>query len=226
MSRKIGNRRYKRSDVPKEVDVVIIGSGQGGLSCGAVLSQHFGETVVVCEQHEVVGGGAHTYAVEGKTKWKFDAGLHITIPPHEKALQVACGSVVPPVKFARLGDHRGASDYIKIADEEALPVVPGPSGFSLFEFLFGAPKLNVELALAKRFPNQAKALRRYFRIADAVRCVRAWCSSAKRENISFLVHLYYSLPREYSIFNTQTPTLENLNHISLKYNDIVECYEN
>ena len=58
---------------------------------------------------------------------------------------------------------------IKIADEEALPVVPGPSGFSLFEFLFGAPRLNVEVALAKRFPNQAKALRRYFRIADAVR---------------------------------------------------------
>jgi hypothetical protein len=161
-SRKLGNQRYEERLVPKEVvDTVIIGSGQGGLSCGAVLSQ-FGETVVVCEQHEVTGGGtspslvgsrehacayhskrappsyisgsryhginwllisisifgtftgAHTFSADGKTKWRFDAGLHITIPPHEQALQLACGAAAPPVVFDMLHDDDGASDYIAL----------------------------------------------------------------------------------------------------------------
>ena len=78
-----------------------------------MLSQ-FGETVVVCEQHEVTGGGAHTFAANGKTKWRFDAGLHITIPPHEQALQLACGAAAPPVAFDMLHDAAGASDYIAL----------------------------------------------------------------------------------------------------------------
>ena len=162
-SRTLGNRRYAASAVPAMVDTVIIGSGQGGLSCGAVLSQ-FGETVVVCEQHEVTGGGAHTFAANGKTKWRFDAGLHITIPPHEQALQLACGAAAPPVAFDMLHDAAGASDYIALgggaaAGEEPLPVVAGP--------LSGGP-LHLETALAARFPSMAGALRRYFSLADAV----------------------------------------------------------
>ena len=107
-------------------------------------------------------GGAHSFAVAGKTKWHFDAGLHITIPPHEQVLQAACGSAAPPVVFNRLGDEHGASDYIALGGartgEAPLPVVPGP--------LNG--KLNLEEDLVKRFPDHAQGLRDYFVLAEAV----------------------------------------------------------
>ena len=86
-----------------EYDVIVIGSGMGGLSCGAVLSQ-FGERVLVLEQHEVTGGGAHEFAVEGKKRWVFASGHHITIPWHEQVLQLACGTPRPPVPFGKLCD--------------------------------------------------------------------------------------------------------------------------
>lgn len=161
-ARKLGHRRYRDAeDLPEgDIDAVIIGSGQGGLSCGATLAQ-FGERVVVCEQHEVTGGGAHSFAADGRSKWTFDAGLHITIPPHEQVLQAACGAARPPVRFRRLrDDDRGASDYIALGGapegEAALPVVAGP--------LEG--RLNLEVELAARFPDHEAALRNYFELAE------------------------------------------------------------
>ena len=38
-------------------DVIIIGSGLGGLSCGATLAKN-GKKVLVLEQHELIGGCA------------------------------------------------------------------------------------------------------------------------------------------------------------------------
>ena len=161
-ARKLGHRRYRDAeDLPEgDIDAVIIGSGQGGLSCGATLAQ-FGERVVVCEQHEVTGGGAHSFAADGRSKWMFDAGLHITIPLHEQVLQAACGAARPPVRFRRLrDDDRGASDYIALGGapegEAALPVVAGP--------LEG--RLNLEVELAARFPDHEAALRNYFELAE------------------------------------------------------------
>ena len=248
--------------LPAELDAVIIGSGQAGLSCGATLAQ-FGERVVVLEQHEVTGGdphpsllprpprpprprapyqssphktraqnrrlhlyypctgyplvefwllvsmatparppqhtglttprpglsrcvpplvfvgsgGAHSFAVAGKSKWHFDAGLHITIPPHEYVLQAACGSVTPPVVFNRLADEHGASDYIALggapSGEAPLPVVAGP--------LSG--KLNLEEELVKRFPDHAQGLRDYFVLAEAVQLRLISDSSRSEESL-------------------------------------------
>lgn len=53
-----------------ETDVVVIGSGIGGLSCGALLAQ-YGDRAVVCESHTVPGGAAHGFEREGYT---FDSG--------------------------------------------------------------------------------------------------------------------------------------------------------
>jgi 2-polyprenyl-6-methoxyphenol hydroxylase-like FAD-dependent oxidoreductase len=41
-----------------ETDVVVIGSGIGGLSCAALLAK-YGLEVTVLESHTVIGGAAH-----------------------------------------------------------------------------------------------------------------------------------------------------------------------
>lgn len=51
-------------------DVVIIGSGIGGLCCAALLAK-YGFRVVVCESHAIAGGAAHGFARNG---FKFDSG--------------------------------------------------------------------------------------------------------------------------------------------------------
>ena len=55
-----------------EYDVVIIGSGLGGLLCGAILSR-YGHSVCVLEMHSIVGGNLQTFVRKGCT---FSTGMH------------------------------------------------------------------------------------------------------------------------------------------------------
>jgi len=57
-------------DDGEEVDVIIIGSGLAGLSCGALLS-HSGYKVAVLESHDVPGGCAHGWERQG---YHFESG--------------------------------------------------------------------------------------------------------------------------------------------------------
>jgi len=54
-------------------DVVIIGSGIGGLTCGAVLA-HSGYKVSVLEKNSYIGGACSSYEKEGYT---FDRAVHL-----------------------------------------------------------------------------------------------------------------------------------------------------
>lgn len=51
-------------------EVIVIGSGIGGLSCAALLAR-YGIDVVVCESHSIAGGAAHAFERQG---FKFDSG--------------------------------------------------------------------------------------------------------------------------------------------------------
>lgn len=53
-----------------KADVVVIGSGIGGLCCGALLAK-YGFDVVVCESHAIAGGAAHGFERQG---YRFDSG--------------------------------------------------------------------------------------------------------------------------------------------------------
>lgn len=53
-----------------ETDIVVIGSGIGGLSCAALLAR-YGFKVIVCESHSLAGGAAHGFERNG---FKFDSG--------------------------------------------------------------------------------------------------------------------------------------------------------
>lgn len=58
------------ADRSHEADVVVIGSGIGGLSCAALLAR-YGLDVTVCESHSVAGGAAHTFNRRG---YHFESG--------------------------------------------------------------------------------------------------------------------------------------------------------
>ncbi len=48
----------------EETDVVVIGSGIGGLS-GAALLARYGFDVTVCERHSIPGGATHAFECKG-----------------------------------------------------------------------------------------------------------------------------------------------------------------
>ena len=56
--------------VPENLDVIVIGSGIGGLTAGATLAKA-GKKVLVLEQHDQAGGCCHTYIEKG---FEFDVG--------------------------------------------------------------------------------------------------------------------------------------------------------
>lgn len=51
-------------------EIIVIGSGIGGLSCAAMLA-HYGFDVTVCESHTIPGGAAHSFERNG---FIFDSG--------------------------------------------------------------------------------------------------------------------------------------------------------
>jgi len=53
-----------------DTDVVVIGSGIGGLVAGALLAR-YGKSVVICESHSIPGGAAHEFSRQG---FRFDSG--------------------------------------------------------------------------------------------------------------------------------------------------------
>lgn len=58
---------------PRKLDAIIVGSGLGGLSTAACLAAA-GKSVLVLEQHEIVGGCSQTFRRKGI--WEFDCGVH------------------------------------------------------------------------------------------------------------------------------------------------------
>lgn len=68
------NNTQKKS----EYDVVVIGSGLGGLSAAALLSATYGKSVCVCESHTNPGGAAHSFTRTSPAgKFIFHSGPHL-----------------------------------------------------------------------------------------------------------------------------------------------------
>ncbi|TNC79882.1 MAG: FAD-dependent oxidoreductase [Oleiphilus sp.] len=64
--------RFRKKKADTHYDVIIIGSGIGGL-CNAALLSKLGKKVCVLEQHYTAGGYTHAYEREG---YEWDVGVH------------------------------------------------------------------------------------------------------------------------------------------------------
>lgn len=64
------DRNLTARDIRHTADVIVIGSGIGGLCCAALLA-YYGLSVTVCESHSIPGGAAHAFDRGG---YRFDSG--------------------------------------------------------------------------------------------------------------------------------------------------------
>ncbi|WP_104696809.1 MULTISPECIES: phytoene desaturase family protein [unclassified Helicobacter] len=129
----------------QKFDVVVIGSGLGGLSCGATLSKS-GKKILVLEQHSLIGGCATCFPRKGMM---VDAGLH----------ELDFGTRDRDMKH-HIFDVLGLWDKIKL--------VPLPTAWTIQSQSekFIIPHGNTQEVLKKMFPYEAEGIDKYFKKID------------------------------------------------------------
>ncbi len=133
-------------------DAIVIGSGIGGMTAAGLLSGVTGKKVLVLEKHSEPGGLTHVFRRDGAS---WDVGLHYV------------GQVAPGSQARAYFDYLsgGALHWNRMTDEFERFVYPG------LDFRVPSDPNRYEERLIERFPNEARAIRRYFR---DVRAVERW----------------------------------------------------
>jgi all-trans-retinol 13,14-reductase len=126
-------------------DIVVIGSGLGGLACGTILSME-GYRVCVIEKNKQIGGNLQTFVRDGVV---FDSGVHYVGGLDEGQtmnLLFKYMGIMDKLKIRKLDEH--VFDAIMFSDD---PVV--------YKYAQGYEKFIQ--VLVEQFPEEEAALRRY-----------------------------------------------------------------
>ncbi len=131
-------------------DVVIIGSGLGGLTCGYILQKN-GYNVTVLEQGTQTGGCLQCFTRRGV---KFETGMHFI------------GSAAPDEIMDRMFSYFGLSDSICLSrlDTSAYNTV----SFAGDRFRFPNGKEAFIERMSEYFPSERDALRKYVGIVESI----------------------------------------------------------
>ena len=134
-------KRYRSTRVDADYDVIVIGSGIGGLCSAALLSQ-MGKKVLVLEQHYTAGGFTHAYEREG---YEWDVGVHYI------------------GDMGRKSQGRGLFDYISGGQLKWAEMDPVYDRIILGDehFDFVAGKENFKNSLKQQFPDDTVAIDQY-----------------------------------------------------------------
>jgi len=131
-------------------DMIVIGSGAGGLTAALALAQA-GKSVLVCEQHEVPGGWTHSFTLNG---YRFSPGVHYIGGIEEggplRRIYQGLG-VSGDLAFSELNPN--GYDHIRIGDQQ-------------FDFPKG--KENLAARLKEYFPHESKGIDGYLDTAERI----------------------------------------------------------
>lgn len=133
----------------KNVDVIVIGAGNGGLASAATLSME-GKKVIVFEKHNIPGGCGTSFR---RGRFEFEVALHQLS---------SMGTVDKPGPLRELFKEYGIEDQIDWIEIDSLFKVNLPGGIGVS---IPSDRKKAEELLIKTFPHEKEGVVKYF---DAV----------------------------------------------------------
>jgi all-trans-retinol 13,14-reductase len=143
-------REHTMNADQQDWDVVVIGSGAGGLTAAVALS-NIGKRVLVLEQHYLPGGWTHSFSLQGH---RFSPGVHYIgqLGPGGRTREILEGiGVGGTIEFNELNPE--GYDHIVFADET-------------FDIPRGKDRFIDRLV--SRFPSEQQGIKRYFQLVERV----------------------------------------------------------
>lgn len=154
-------------------DVIVVGSGMGGLTCASLLTQFYGKKVLILESHSKIGGYTHSFSRSVRdTRVSWDVGLHYVGQMGEKcSLRKVMNQVTG-----------GKVDWKRLSDPHQWFIYPG------LKIAVPSSSHQFKSKLIELFPSEADKIGTYF--VDVRRATK-WAN---------FFHMARRLPRALQLF--------------------------
>ncbi|MES1910338.1 MAG: hypothetical protein MHM6MM_002949 [Cercozoa sp. M6MM] len=160
-------RALSRRNLPSEADVIVIGSGLGGLTTAILLAKK-GKRVLVLEQHYVAGGCTHVWTASAPSEdepgsphlqFEFDSGIHYL------GSELGDRSWFSPVRwlFRKLSAGSVSFDYCESEHTDVMRLHSDAADAAPRAALLSRGREATQEQYRCRFPRYAKAIDRFFR---------------------------------------------------------------